>query len=175
MNNFESLKPKMVTGSCILWKNSFLISEVIKKWTEYSHASLIIRFDKYDLLKDKVFLIEAFEHGLEFNDLEEMLKNEPSEQVDLFVPEGLNRWNTLTIFKTAFLLLSHNKGYDYSALLKSAFTHPERNPEKFICSEFVDYVWIINGLERKIMNNYAAWPGDIPKWWNGKLYNIKKS
>jgi len=171
--NFERLKPKMTTGMCILWRGNFLISEVIRQWTEYSHVSLIVRFNRYPLLKDKVFLIEAYEHGLEFNDLEERLEEEPG-RVDLFVPYDLDKWKALTIFKNAFLFLAHNTGYDYAGLFKSAFTHPDRDPTRFFCSEFVDYIWITNGLKRKVNNTLAAWPGDIPKWWDGQLYTIKE-
>ena len=173
MKTFEQLKPKMETGACVLWRHHALFSDIIGVWTEYTHASLIVRLDKYDLLKDKVFLIEAYENGLEFNDFEQQYQYKDAD-VYLFVPKGLNRWNTLTIFKNAFELLARNEGYDFAALIESAYHHPDRDPKKFICSEFVDYIWIINGLKRRVENNYAAWPGDIPKWWDGELYTIRE-
>ena len=171
--NFQEVLDKAATGSCILWRNSALISELIEKWTDYTHASLVVRLDNYSVFRGKVFLIEAYEHGLEFNALKFELENKDSERVDLFVPEGLTPFNQLTILKSAFLLLAHDKGYDFQGLFESAIHHPLRDPRRFFCSEFVDYVWIINNLKRKVENEYAAWPGDIPKWWEGTLYNIK--
>jgi len=166
-------KDKMQTGACILWRGKSVAHKVMQLWTDLTHASLIIRLDKYDLLKDKVFLIEAYEHGLEFNDLEEQMEGK-DDDVYLFVPSELSRWNKITIFKDAFNFLAKDKGYDYFGLVYSAVAHPERNPERFFCSEFVDYIWTISGLKRKEPGRYAPWPGDIPKWWEGQLYTIRE-
>jgi hypothetical protein len=175
LQRYYDLRHTIKTGSAILWKGKGAISWMIRRWSNFSHASLIIRPERYvDVFKDRVFLIEALSTGLVPRLLSERLADYDGEAW-LFTPnviEGEDHANC--VLRQAITQCALGIRYDYASLFKNMIGRVSRDADRFFCSEFVDYVWSVCDIKRKKDKLFkkAPRPGDIPKWYEGKLVKL---
>jgi hypothetical protein len=157
---YKEARPRILTGDVILWKGKGIISSLIMKWSEYSHASLVVRLKEYEELKNRVFLVEALSSGLQFRLLSEKLgKGSEAFWMSINMPlEQLEKSREHALIECA-------KGipYDYSSIFKNIFGKVNNNAKEYFCSEFVWMNWIsAEYISTKQSKLKAPRPGDLP-------------
>ena len=162
-------KPLAITGSCILWKGTSLVPRLIRLWSDYSHASLVIRLPS---LPHRVLLIEALRDGLQPRLLSDRLRHYNGTAA-LFVPYQLTGSAQKTILELSLLECAKDVPYDWGGLFKNMIGRVHEDARKFFCSEWIDWVWRKAGLERRVDTGKAPRPGDLPKWFFGVLTPLR--
>jgi hypothetical protein len=159
LKNYFAIRPFINSGDCILWKGRGLISRLIRLWSEYSHASLVLKLEEFEGLKNRRFLLEALPSGIELRLLSERLKDYKGEaywmQLDL-TSRDEKRKNIVE-----WALKQVGKKYDFGSLLKNAISRVNADGRKYFCSEFVYMAYKYVGL---VGEEKAPRPGDIVKW-----------
>lgn len=162
------LRPQMSTGDAILWQGEGLISGAIRKFSKYSHASLVIQFRKGN--RKDVFLVEALPSGLELRHLSSRLK-EYKGRAFLYHTRALPFQRDI-MWKFAMDNCAKGMPYDYRGLLNNMFGRVSQDSKLFFCSEFVWEAWIRGNYVEA--TEKAPRPGDIPEWdfFRGELTEI---
>ena len=155
----------------MLWKGNDLLGRAIRMFSTFSHASLIVRLEQYQGLKDRVFLVEALATGLELRLMSERIKDYNGE-VFVFTPSGLGTTQQASIRDFALVECAKGIPYDYGSLFANILGHVSEDCRKLFCSEFVWLAWLQARLVTPTLGNKAPRPGDIPKWANGILDEI---
>lgn len=159
---YKEARPRILTGDVILWKGKGIISSLIMKWSEYSHASLVVRLREYEELENRVFLVEALGSGLQFRLLSEKLGkgNEAFWMSINMLPEQLEKSREHALMECA-------KGipYDYGSIFKNIFGKVNNNAKEYFCSEFVWMNWLNAGYVLPEKQGFQApRPGDLPAY-----------
>lgn len=184
MEECKNVRQQIQTGDCVLTKGSGVVSKLIRLFTDFSHAMLVIKFDEYDNLEDRIFLLEASSRGNRFVLLSDVIDTYSGEKF-LFKPNNKSDDIKSNIQEESLLQVSSQKKYDYSGLFRNIFGRISLDADEFFCSELVWYMWLKTGLLdsksnltetglNKLNQNKAPRPGDIPKWVHGKLMKISK-
>lgn len=173
LSNYLKIRPILKTGDAIQWGSNSIIGKIIRTVTDskVNHTAMVIRFPTYN--QDRIFIIEALNHGLVLNSLSNRLLSHKGEVYHLPLvpmPKSLRT----KIGKTAL----DNKGkrikYDYPSLVRNLFGRVEKNNSKVFCSEF----WYITieesikkygnkkfldllGMSNEILDNKAPTPADL--------------
>jgi len=173
LERYRKIRPQIKTGSCILWQGEGLLSRAISLWSEYTHASLVIRLDKYAMLQDRVFLIESLAEGPVPRLLSKRLEGYKGKAF-LFTPDSVTSEKVDCILAQAITICAEGIRYDYSGLFKNMIMRVNRNATKLFCSEEVDWIWTACGVNRNNSkyDNLAPTPGDLPAWYDGELIQI---
>lgn len=168
---YKDLRSNIKTGDCILWQGESLLSRVIRYFSEYSHASLVIRLNEYEGLKDRVFLVEALSYGLKLKLLSERIRDYDGKVFHFEVPLEIDERDRIR----AFSLIKCAEGipYDYHSLFWNALGRVNMDAKRYFCSEFVWAAWRAVGFVGQV--GTAPRPGDIPKWVKGKLARIEEN
>jgi hypothetical protein len=166
---YSELRPLLITGAIVLWKSPGIIPWLIRQWSEYSHASLIVRLDDYVELKDRVWLVEALAQGISLGILSKELEGYKGEAFVL-IPE-LNIHQQSIIRQFALNECGERVDYDFFGLFANVFGRISFDVRKYICSEFC-YQAMVECGQCPVMNQ-APRPGDLPIWVGGTLYKIK--
>ncbi len=180
---YKRLREEIRTGDCILWKSRGLLPWVIQLWSEYSHASLVVRLDLYAGLRDRVFLVEALSHGLALTLLSARLESTRGEAW-LFHPDGLGAAEEDRLRESALLNCAKGAGYDYGGFLANLFGRVSMDAQRYFCSEHVWSEWKTAGVltfaaltplgAESHMLRLAPRPGDIPRWIYGTRTQLAK-
>ena len=165
----DEIRHKIKSGHIILWKGEGLISRIIRLFSEYSHASLVVRLDRYKGLKDRVFLIEALATGLEPRLLSKRLKHYKGEAF-ILVPDDITDEVAEKITVLALEKCAEHVKYDFKSLVKNIFGRVSLSARQFFCSEWVWWVRVKLGLSK---NSVAPRPADLPKLIPGKIYKLE--
>ncbi len=164
----------MLTGTVILWQGNSLLSRAIRMFTRYSHASLVVR-DLDPEKRDRVWLVEALETGLELRLLSERIKGYNG-RVFAFRPTGLDVLGRQERVKS-FALDQCGRGirYDYAGLFANILGRVSQDASRYFCSEFVATALEQAGINRiaSFRDERAARPGDIPDWFVGEMREIE--
>lgn len=131
-------RPLIQTGDAILWKGHGVVSKMIMWWTEFSHASLVVRLDKYEEFENRVFLVEAMSGGLEFRLLSERLKQD-AEAYWLLTSMTKKQRNLSR--KHALIECAKGKKYDFGSIVKNIVCEVNADARDYFCSEFVQFNW----------------------------------
>ena len=166
----DEIRHKIRSGDIILWKGNGFISRLIRLFTPYSHASLVVKLDRYKGLRDRVFLIEALATGLEPRLLSKRLKNYDGEAY-LLQPLDLNPEISEKITILALEKCAEHITYDFKSLIKNILGRVSLSARQFFCSEWVWWVRVQVGLADGTTK--APRPGDLPKWIPGKMYKLE--
>ena len=170
---YDELRPMMRTGDAILWEGSGLLSWLIRRWSKYSHASLIVRMERYGDLRDTVFLVEALATGLELRRLSQRLEGYAGKAF-WFQPSDLTTWQRDMIRSEALKACGAGIGYDYKSLFRNILGHVSMNARSYFCSEFVWDMWVrVKALFTYGQENRAPRPGDIESWVAGRTEEIE--
>lgn len=182
-NTYIQLREDIRSGDCILWQGKGFVSWLIQKWTDYSHASIVVRFQEAAGLGERVYMVEALAGGLTFTLLSERVKHSKG-RVFLFQPHCLWESSQQMIRHDVLGALARGVKYDYKGLFANLFGRVSNNASRYFCSEFVWVKWGKGGVlgngnltdagAAALKRNKAPRPGDIPLWVNGELTEITK-
>ena len=167
---YLSKRDAIQTGDAIQWQSRSILGWLIRWRTnsEANHTSIAVRFKEYDT--ERVYILEALEHGTVLNPLSARLKKHdgkawllPLKADYAYLRKPMGQW-----------ALEHvGVGYDYPGLVKQLWRKVTPNSDRLFCSE---YWWMAlteaarrMGAEkvvleaRKILMGKAPQPADIPK------------
>jgi hypothetical protein len=157
LKKYNLCRDRIKTGDCIEFRTNSIVGWLIRKVTgkEETHTAKVIRFDLID--PDRIYLLEALDHGIELNLLSERLKKQNGNAwwVPL-MPEFDNKRLLLGMYSLRWV----GTPYDYFSIFKQLFNKVKINAKRFFCSEFANAVDIKAGLPVKKMK-YAPRPGEM--------------
>jgi len=178
---YLQLRETIRNGDCILWQGTGFVPWAIMKWTDYSHASLVVRFQEAKGFEERVHIVESLSGGLKFNCLSYRLEKDKG-RAFLFQPNCLWQNSQERIRVAAINDKVRGIKYDYKGLFTNLLGRVNNDAGRYFCSEFVWVKWGENGVlgngnltelgEKMLKKNKAPRPGDIPLWMNGKLTEI---
>jgi len=171
--SYDAIRPWLATGTVILWQGGDLLGRMIRRFTEFSHASLVVR-ELDPLNAERVDVIEALATGLEMRHLSERIAGSRG-RVFAFRPNDLTPDVQARV--KSFALIECGKGvrYDYAGLFANAMGRVSEGANRYFCSEFAARALEEGGIARfpACRNGKAARPGDIPMWFDGVLREIE--
>jgi hypothetical protein len=178
--SYMDYRDHIKTGSCLLVKGTRPVSRIIRIFTKYSHAGLVLRLDRYTNLRQRVFVSESLMKGTILT-LLSIRVNEEAECF-LFEPENLTPEISENIAQSSIVNAAARIKYDFPGLFANFFGRVNMTLERFFCSSYVWHEWVVNGIltpERltqegfeALEKNKAPRPGDLPNWIKGKLIKI---
>ena len=141
---YNSIKDQIQTGDLILWSCNSIIGRLIKIYTrsEFSHASLTIRFAEYDENNHMRYNLEAGRHGSVLNVLSKTLENY----------DGKAWWYPLipkwdihrkSIGDRALELVGIP--YDYESIFRFLIGNVSSDARRLFCSEYCYLAYGFNG------------------------------
>jgi len=155
---YNAVRPKMQTGDLILWSSNTILGKLIQWFSraKENHASLVIRFTQYN--RDRVYILEALEHGIVLRALSERLENHKGKAWWYpVIPELDSRRKSCG----AIALAKVGTKYDYGSLFKQAVARVSIDAKRFFCSEYWQWCWQKAGVP--FVSQIAMRPGDLPK------------
>ena len=155
---YESVREKMASGDVILWKGNGLISWLIRRFTEFSHASLVLRLKEFRGLKDRRFLVEALGSGVDLRLLSRRLRGYDGEAWWFPLKSEYREKRSAIV---AWALNQVGKPYDYGSLFKNILGRVNEDVNAYFCSELVFSSFKHAGL---VCGVKAPRPGDIARW-----------
>jgi len=176
LSDYYMARDRIRTGDPIQFASNSLVGNIIRWWTkaDVNHTAMAIRFKDYESEIDRVFVIEALEHGLQLSSLSEKLKKHKGQAYWLPLREDFNSIRK-KIGAKGLLHLGNRIKYDYEGcLLGNTFGRAKKDADKLFCSEafwlFVESAvlecpdrtlqeMIIHG--NNYLNNEAPTPADI--------------
>jgi hypothetical protein len=167
---YKNIRNHVSTGDAILWKGNSLLARLIRLWTPFNHASLVLRFQRYDTLEQRVFLVEALETGLELRLLSKRLEHYDGEAFWFHI--DMTEEQRTKILDFALTKCASGIPYDYESLFKNMLGRVSADAARYFCSEFVFDAWVNAGVTQYPPSGVAPRPGDIPKWVKGILTGI---
>lgn len=171
---YAELRSQIKTGDAILWKSRGVIPWLIQRFSAFSHASLVVRLDRYEEFTDRIFLVEALAAGVQLRLLSERLKNHRGETF-WFKPIGLSHSARTRIGTSALDVCARGIPYDYGSLFRNMLGRVSLNARRYFCSEFIWDMWRKAPFFQAVMGPVTApRPGDIPVWIKGQLTRIDK-
>lgn len=162
---YRDLRPWIDTGDIILWKGNSVISRLIRLFSVYSHASLVVRMN--DFVGDKVCTIEAEWPRMNPARLSDELRmyNGRAYLYKTTI-DGAQREDMKSF---AMQKLFEGIQYDVGGVLLNLLGIVSLNAAKYYCSEFVtDCYCHVHALDTTI----ALRPGDIPEYIKGTLAEL---
>ncbi len=168
---YLSKRDAIQTGDPIQFQSNTLIGLPIQWRTgsPYNHTAIAIRFKEYD--RERVYILEALEHGTVLNPLSARLEKQKGHawvlplKADLGpIRKGIGTW-----------ALTHvGRPYDYTSLFKQLICRVNADARNIFCSEYfqLGFTEAARGdtvaeqylLEARKKANGKAWrPGDIPR------------
>jgi hypothetical protein len=147
---------RMGTGDIIEFRSNTLVGWGIRKFTGYSvnHTALVIRLGQYD--PNRVFVLEALEHGVVLNLLSRRLAAFDGRAWWLGLkPEyGFHRMDIGRI------ALGHvGVKYDFGSILRQLVARVSVDARAFFCSEYAYLPLLEAGLP--VRRETAPWPGEM--------------
>jgi len=149
-------RENMKTGDLIEIRSHSLIGCAIRKVTgKYvNHTALVIRLSRYD--QDRVFILEALEHGIVLNLLARRLAELAGRAFWLpLKPEWDD--NRAAIGRAGLNYVGI--GYDFSGVLRQMFARVSADARRLFCSEYAYLALLAAGLPVK--RKKSPQPGDM--------------
>ena len=128
LTEYLKYREKIRTGDAILWKGKGIISWLIRRWSKYSHASLVIRLHKYKDFVNRVFMVEALSHGLKLTLLSKRIKDYDGEV--FWLPVKMDEGQRVKTIRYALVECAETDGYDYEGLFKNVFGRVSQDADK---------------------------------------------
>ncbi|MFW6377625.1 MAG: hypothetical protein ACOCZ5_03160 [bacterium] len=135
-NKYQYIRENLKTGDCILTKGNGIISRIIRLFTEYSHAYIVVRPQKYKELEDRVFLLEAQATGVRFVLLSNLVQTYNG-QIDIFKPRHMRKEMRDKITIEAIISSASTIKYNFKGLFANLLGRTSTSLEQFFCSELV--------------------------------------
>lgn len=155
---YKVARDRMQTGDVILWKGNSILGRLIRLWTPFNHASLIVRLEGYEGRDgERRYIMEALEGGIDLNLLSASIRGYDGEA--WWFPLK-SKYDSQRNFIREYALDNCTAKYDYNGLLSNALGRISPDAQRYICSEFILFAWADAGvlwLPEKVPR-----PGDIP-------------
>lgn len=151
------------TGDCLLFKGSSIISKLIMRFTEYSHAAIIVK------LQNSLYIVEATLPECELRDPFKAIAD--AKETYLFKPKWITETNRKCITKMALDTVATGTKYDVKSLFKNIIARTSIDAKAYFCSELVWDIWVNCGVA-PLWILTAPRPGDIPRRVEGHLFKI---
>lgn len=179
---YTQVRERIRTGDAVLWRSRGFLPSLIRIWSDYTHASLVVRLDEYAGLHHRVFLIEALNRGLTLTLLSKRLA-ETAGGAWLFQPEGLDDDQIAKLRVSALVNAARQVRYDFKGLVANMLGRVSMDARRYFCSEHVWHEWDLAGVLmpdvltdtgfRQHERGKAPRPGDIPRWIRGNLIDLR--
>jgi len=165
LTTYKTMRPLMESGDMVEFASPSMIGRLIRIFTKkkVNHTALVLNLEKYEGLKDRRFLLEALEHGIQLSLLSKRLKEF----------KGRAYWSKLRDeFEydrqgiAAWAIQQVGTKYDYRSLFKNMFGKVNQDARAYFCSEFYHMSLAHVGI---LQRGKAARPGEFGK------FNIHKS
>jgi hypothetical protein len=160
--DYSKVRDRILTADLIEFASYTPLGWIIRKGTgrEVNHTAFTWKLDHYAGIRDRLFLLEALGHGLEWNSL--------SGRISSF--RGKVYWSKLNVEDCVrnFMLceairkstkIRGKKRYDYISLLRNAYRTVNINDRAWFCSEFYHYLLVAASLLPK--GERARRPGEF--------------
>lgn len=181
---YTQARERIRTGDCILWRSKGFMPSLIRLWSPYTHASLVVRLEQYEGLNHRVFLVEALPQGLTLTLLSQRLAQTEG-GAWLFQPEGLGDEQMTQLRVSALLHVAQQVKYDFKGLFANMLGRVSMDAHQYFCSEHVWHEWDLAGVlkpdvltplgYRQHERGKAPRPGDIPRWIRGNLIDLRSA
>lgn len=179
---YQQVRSRFRTGDAVLWRSRGLLPALIRLWSDYTHASLVIRLDEYAGLRCRVFLVEALSGGLTLTLLSQRLA-ETKGGAWLFQPNGLGEEQSSLLRASALINAARRVRYDFKGFLANMLGHVSMDARRYFCSEHVWDEWdhanvltpdvLTEEGRRAYQQGKAPRPGDLPRWIHGELVDLR--
>ena len=156
--SYENVRDRMASGDVILWKGEGFISWLIRRFTDFSHASLVLRLKEFQGLRDRRFLVEALASGVELRLLSRRLRGYRGEAWWFPLKTDYQEKRAAIV---AWALNQIGKPYDYGSLFRNILGRVSEDAHAYFCSELVFSSFKHAGL---VSGSKAPRPGDIAGW-----------
>lgn len=157
---YNALRKYMKSGDLIEWGSASMVGGIIRFFTkkDVNHSSILLNLDLFEGLKERRFVLEALEHGIELNLMSKRL-NEFKGTVfwSPLKPEYDHLRNEIA----AWALERVGIDYDYPSLFSNIFGKVSLDGKKFFCSEYYHKAMVAAGILPKAK---AARPGEFEKF-----------
>jgi hypothetical protein len=160
MTDYVLLRPAIQTGDVILWKGNSFAQRLIRIYGGYSHASLVVRFDRRTGgLEEHVFVVEAVGGGLKLDLLSESLKRAHGRAYHLRVP--LSDEQRTQAKDIALRWAEKSTPYDFGGVFRNVLARVSVDVGRLYCSE---WCWWVLEQVNFVTGKIAPRPGDLAKW-----------
>lgn len=153
---YNAFRSRIQSMDIIEWHSKSILGWAIRKITKknVNHTSLVIRFNEYDI--ERVFVIEALEHGITVQPLSNRLAAFKG-QAYLLCLKPEFRYDRKIAAQWAISKLGTK--YDYKSLFKQVAQKVSPDAKKLFCSEFAYLALNHGGIVKDLKK--APRPGEI--------------
>lgn len=157
---YKLYRKEMKSGDLLEWGSASLIGGLIRLFTrkKVNHSSLLLNLDTFSGLKNRRFVLEALEHGIELNLMSMRLEDF----------KGKVYWSALKPEYdgcrdqiASWALDKVGTDYDYRSLFANMFGMVNQDAKKFFCSEFYHMALFNAGI---LPGGVASRPGEFEKY-----------
>lgn len=157
---YKAIRPLLKSGDMIEFASNTILGRTIRFFTKknVNHTAMVLNLEKYEGLKDRRFLLEALEHGIQLSLLSKRLAsfNGRAYWSQLKKEFGAERQGM-----AAWAIMQVGTKYDYRSLFKNMFSKVNQDARAFFCSEFYHMALV----HVKILGRgKAARPGEFGKF-----------
>lgn len=173
---YDEIRPSLNSGDYVLYKGDAWYSHIIRAWSDYSHAAMIVRFEEFSELRDRLFIAEMVWDGasrgrMRLGLLSDNLENAYIVKVMKTEPE-VHKFTVLTL-----AILAQDPAYDAENLFGQSvrkFIGPaarmDQADNKMICSELVFNLHAdVRGLP---IPRKTPRPGELPRLLGGQIVRV---
>ena len=161
VRDYAVLRPCLRTGHVILWRGNGLLGRAIRLFSEYSHASLVVRLFKGEERRQRVYLVEALESGPQLRHLSKRLAGYDG-VAHVWMPATLTPLRQAAIKPWAMDRCADGEGYDFLGLFRNILCRANADARRYFCSELVWAAMVNAGMVPATPK--APRPGDIIPW-----------
>lgn len=150
----------MKSADLIEWGSASMIGGLIRLFTrkKVNHSSILLNLDTFAGLKERRFVLEALEHGIELNLMSMRLEDFKGE---VYWSALKPQYDHLRGNIAAWALERIGTEYDYHSLFANMFGKVSQDGKKFFCSEYYHMALVAAGILPK---GKAARPGEFNKY-----------
>jgi len=160
LTSYTAVRPYTDSGDMIEFASATILGRAIRFFTKkkVNHTALVLNLEKYEGLKDRRFLLEALEHGIQLSLLSKRLKEF----------KGRVYWSRLRDeFEhdrqgiAAWAIQQVGTKYDYRSLFKNMFGKVNQDARAYFCSEFYHMSLVHVGI---LGRGVAVRPGEFEQF-----------
>lgn len=149
-------RDRMQTGDLVEIRTHSITGCGIRRVTKKSvnHTALVLKFYQYD--QERVFILEALEHGIVLNLLSRRLLDLDGRAVWLGLTDS---WDGFRPAIGREALKYVGVAYDFGSVIKSALSRVSADARRLFCSEFAYLALLDGGLP--VHRDTVPWPGEM--------------
>jgi len=155
---YDTLRCDIHSGDLIEWRSNTVIGWLIRRFTgqDVNHTSLALELDYFEILKNRRFILEALERGIEVNLL--------SRRMDKFHGHVYHvklksEYDSYRYHIAGWALDQLGIAYDYSSLFRQILGRVSLDAKRYFCSEYAYAAYCAVGLLQP--GTHAPRPGEF--------------